>query len=308
MKIRLIVAAVLLCAVSTHAYWEWTPRTNKWINPKYAVKDTPKEQYEWAESYRTARNLDQAIQEHRKLIKAYATSDEAARSYFALGEIYQEQNRPGNAFESYQVVIEKYPQSPLVIEAVKRQSDLAQIALKTARGRITELFKGKEVRASQLEQVIKNDPYARETADRQMKLAEFYVSIHDFERAGEALRTVITEFPESDTARTARYRLIQIEHLSVPKVSSSMKDRQKIQAEIDDFVEEYPDSEESKSVMDLRRQIDREQASKLLDIGLFYERTGKHESALIYFRKVMERFPGTPAAETASQKLALPKK
>ena len=26
------------------AFWMWTPETNKWINPKYAVKDTPQEQ------------------------------------------------------------------------------------------------------------------------------------------------------------------------------------------------------------------------------------------------------------------------
>ena len=50
------------------AYWVWTPKTGKWINPKYAVKDTPKQQMEWAMGFYEAGEYKRAISEFQKLI------------------------------------------------------------------------------------------------------------------------------------------------------------------------------------------------------------------------------------------------
>ena len=50
----LIIVGLLmgfLWAAPSFAYWEWTPQTGRWINPKYASKATPQEQYEWARGY-----------------------------------------------------------------------------------------------------------------------------------------------------------------------------------------------------------------------------------------------------------------
>ena len=67
------VLAVLLPA-SSFGYWVWTPKTGKWVNPKYAVKDTPKEQMEWAMWFYESGEYKRAISELEKLIENYPNS------------------------------------------------------------------------------------------------------------------------------------------------------------------------------------------------------------------------------------------
>ena len=53
------------------AFWVWTPETNKWVNPKYSVKDTPSEQLQFALTFYQSKEYKEAIQELRKLIDHY---------------------------------------------------------------------------------------------------------------------------------------------------------------------------------------------------------------------------------------------
>ncbi|MEI6863356.1 MAG: hypothetical protein WCK38_03050, partial [Candidatus Omnitrophota bacterium] len=62
------------------AYWLWTPDSKKFVNPKYAVKDSPKEQYDWAMSFYEAKDYQRATAEFEKLTKNYEYSEYAARS------------------------------------------------------------------------------------------------------------------------------------------------------------------------------------------------------------------------------------
>jgi len=54
-------------ASTAHAYWVWTPKTNKWVNPKLAVKETPKEQMEWAMGFYEKGEFTPALKEFKQL-------------------------------------------------------------------------------------------------------------------------------------------------------------------------------------------------------------------------------------------------
>ncbi len=96
---------------STGAVWIWTPKTKKWENPKYAVKDTPKLQFELAMSFFNAGNYKRAQAEFRRLLKAYPNSEFAPEAQFYVGLCYQNQEQYYEAFSAYQRVIETYPYS-----------------------------------------------------------------------------------------------------------------------------------------------------------------------------------------------------
>ena len=53
-----IIALVLWLVLSeaAGAYWIWTPESKKWTNPKYAPKESPQEQLNFAKSYYEAKD------------------------------------------------------------------------------------------------------------------------------------------------------------------------------------------------------------------------------------------------------------
>ena len=82
-----ILSAVLFLDTAC-AYWIWTPETKKFINPKYAVKDSPKEQFDWAMSFYEAKDYQRAAAEFEKLTKHYEYSEYAARAQYYVGLCY----------------------------------------------------------------------------------------------------------------------------------------------------------------------------------------------------------------------------
>ncbi len=70
-KILFLVITFVIISCKAYGFWEWTPETRKWINPKRYVQDTAKKQFEWAEKLKSAGSKEQAIREYLKLLKHY---------------------------------------------------------------------------------------------------------------------------------------------------------------------------------------------------------------------------------------------
>ena len=67
----LVLFGLVLAPSFSFAYWEWTPKTNKWINPKMAVKETPEAQYAWADEYVAKKDYSVAIRKLEQLIEVF---------------------------------------------------------------------------------------------------------------------------------------------------------------------------------------------------------------------------------------------
>ena len=87
--------------LQARAYWVWTPETGKWVNPKYAVKDTPKEQFEWAMSFYEIKDHKRGISEFKKLVENYPRSEYAPKSQYYIGLSLEDL---GNYYESFLAV------------------------------------------------------------------------------------------------------------------------------------------------------------------------------------------------------------
>ena len=76
--ISMSVVMLLLMTSAASAYWIWTPETKKFVNPKYAVKDSPKEQFDYAMKFYQAKDYQKAAAEFMAVPKsdpAYARFD-----------------------------------------------------------------------------------------------------------------------------------------------------------------------------------------------------------------------------------------
>jgi len=50
-----------------YPYWIWTPKTNKWVNPKHMVKPSPKEQFEFAMGFYNDKKYEDAKRRVQKV-------------------------------------------------------------------------------------------------------------------------------------------------------------------------------------------------------------------------------------------------
>src|SRR3989338_7099830 len=115
MKIIMVVLMVFfIFTESASAVWMWTPKTKKWENPKYATKDTPKAQFEYALGFFNPGDYKSSQREFKRLIKAYPNSEFAPEAQFYAGLCFQKQEEYYQAFLAYQKVIETYPYSERV--------------------------------------------------------------------------------------------------------------------------------------------------------------------------------------------------
>src|SRR3989338_3628318 len=125
----LSLTASELSLQAAYGYWIWTPGSKKFINPKYAVKDTPKEQFDWAMNFYSAKDYARAAAEFEKLIKHYEFAEQASEAQYYAGLSYEEQGKYYFAFQAYQKVVEGYPHSKRLEEVIEREFNVGNIYL-----------------------------------------------------------------------------------------------------------------------------------------------------------------------------------
>ncbi|MFN4226946.1 MAG: tetratricopeptide repeat protein [Candidatus Ratteibacteria bacterium] len=293
----------LLLGIFSYSYWEWTPQTKKWINPKYAVKDTPKEQFEYAEQFRKNGDIESSIREHKKLLKHYSKSEYAASSCFILGNIYKEKGDFKKAFEYYQKIIEEHPSSPLVIPAIKAQSEIAEKKLESKSKLFFGLFKNVEEKVEFMNKVLENSPYDIEAVNRMFKLANFYYELKEYSKGIEVLDKIIKNFSERTYVEKAKFLKIKFSLNSIPEVSLDIDAIEDIREQINEFLIEYPDSQFKDEIKIIETTLDEKEAEKYYQIARYYERAGKKKSALYYYKKLTILFPDTKYGKIANEKI-----
>ncbi|MGB9677258.1 MAG: tetratricopeptide repeat protein [Candidatus Ratteibacteria bacterium] len=301
-SIQVLIVFFLLNSFG-YTYWEWTPQTKKWINPKYAVKETPKEQFEYAEELRKNVKIESSIREHKKLLKYYSKSEYAPSSCFILGYIYKEKGDIKKAFDYYQKIIEEYPSSPLVLPAIKIQSEIAEKKLETKKRLFFELFSKAEEKAQFMNKVIENSPYDLETVNRMFKLANFYFDMKEYDKSIEVLEKIIKNFPETSSVEKAKFLKIKYSLNSISEVSLDIDTIEDIKDQINEFLIEYPESIFKKELKDIEILLNEKEAEKYYQIARYYERAGKKKSAIYYYNKLFIQFPETKYGKIASEKI-----
>ena len=103
-----IALAWFLLSQTSFAYWIWTPESKKWTNPKYAPKESPQEQLNFAKTYYEAKDYTTAYNEFKKLIKYYVDAVEAPEAQYYMGLCLVEMGKYYEAYQALQKIIDKY--------------------------------------------------------------------------------------------------------------------------------------------------------------------------------------------------------
>ncbi len=306
MKRTLLVLSFFffLSGATASAYWIWTPQTGKWINPKYAVKANPKEQLEFAKSLLEDKNYDKARSEFEKLIRHFGRSKEAAEAQFFIGACFEKLKKPYEAFKAYDKVIKKYPFSERTEEIVEKEYAIADKLFKTQRSKVLEAVAGRDYNVVEiLRAVVSNAPYGKYAPVAQYKIGLFYKSVGMFPEAREEFEKVISEYPQSEWVKAAKYQIALSDSSSSLKPVYDQSNTKSAVKEFAEFVKTYPDAELSADAQKQMQELRNKEAESEFNIAKFYEKQKKIEPARIYYKHILTDYPDSVWATKAIEKL-----
>ena len=307
--IRSVFSLSFIFIVMTHsafAFWMWTPETNKWINPKYAVKETPRLQLEYAQGFYHSRDYKKAVNEFDKLINTYPRAKEAPEAQYYIGLSFEEQNRLYEAFKSYQKVIEKYPFSERSAEIVERQFKIGEKLLEGEGKKnkfVTTVVGGDYNVVDVFRTVIKNAPYGSYAAPAQYKIGLYLEEKQLFQEARDEFEKVVDNYPDNEWARAAQYQIAFVDARRSVSAQYDQKTTQAAVEEFKEFVKVYPDAELSQKAQEEIHRLREKEAHNNFLVGSFYEKQKNYKAAKIYYSAVADQYKNTTWAAKALEKI-----
>jgi outer membrane assembly lipoprotein YfiO len=287
------------------ASWVWSPETGKWTNPKKQAKDTPEEQFEWAKSIYDDKDYKRALDEFKKLTNSFPNSPLAAEGEFYQGLTYETLGDLGRAAEAFRTLVDRYPYSNRVTDAIEHEYELAEAMLDGKRTKFLgmAIMPAQDTAVDLYKHIVKSAPYGPFGVKAQYRLGDAYIALGEFDLAQAAYQSVIDNYPNTEWAQKAGYQIARVSYKASKKESTNLKSTEEAIRKFEGFKQEYPQSqlelEANAAISELREK----KARTLYDIGVFYQKQGKYAGSKGYFDDVVRQYPDTKVADQAKVRL-----
>jgi outer membrane protein assembly factor BamD len=301
-----ILLIFLLLALPVYPFWIWSPKTQKWKNPKYSALATPYLQYKEAEKKFEEGDYKRAYKEFRKLLIHYPDSKEAAEAQYYIARCLEKMEKPYAAFQEYQKLIDSYPNSQRINEAVEREYNIGEFFLNRESRQLLGMSWYDFVEHPSIEifsTIVKKVPYSEYAPRAQYKLGIIFTELGRHDEAREAFQKVIDNYSDSEWAAPAKYQLAIATSKAFPGADYDSSYLEEATKRLDEFIKEHPEAQISSEAEGQLSELRNREAKKVFDIAEFYEKQNKYESAAIYYRKVMEDFPDSDYYDIALERL-----
>jgi outer membrane assembly lipoprotein YfiO len=306
LKSTLLLTLILIIYQSIcYGAWIWTPETNRWLNPKHAVKDTADEQFKWAMSFYEAKDYKRAVSEFNKLVSFYPNSRHAPNAQYYIGRTYEDMEEFYRAYLAYQKVIEAYPYAKNREEIIKREYEIGLLFLGGQRSKIlgVSLIPAVDKATEIFQQVVRNSPYGEYADKAQFNIGESYKKSGLFSEAIVAFQKVVDEYPKSDLSDKAHYEIAECAYLASLGPYYDQESTDKAIDKFEDFVKEGRGTSLAHDAGETLMKLKEKKAKGLFETARFYERIGQRDSASIYYKEIIDKYPETDMAKEAMDKI-----
>ncbi len=306
--IYIIIISYIISAVFTEAasgYWVWTPETKKFINPKYAVKDSPEEQFKWAMDFYNSKDYQRAAVEFQKLTRYYEYSEYAPKAQYHVGLSYEKMGKFYIAFQNYQKTVDNYPHIENIEEIIEKEYEIGNLYLSKANPKLlgvdilTSLDRAVEI----YKKVTENAPYGKLADQAQFKMGEALKRSERYEDAVLAFQKILEDYPQSKLLERAKYEVAYCAYKASLKPEYASESTDKAIRAFEEFVEKNKASEFAGEAADTMQRLKDNAAEKPFLIAKFYERQRHYKSAILYYREVIQKFPDSSFAKEARLKI-----
>ncbi len=141
--------------------------------------------------------------------------------------------------------------------------------------------------------------------DAQFYLAKSYFEKKDYSQAITELEYLIKNFSNSPYLEQSYLLRAKAYYLKSPGYEKDQTETKEAISLFDDFITRFPNSSYGDSVRLWTLQARNRLAKKELENGRLYLKMKEYESAILYFKYVIENYPETPSADESKFLIAL---
>jgi len=293
MKKGLILLILLIVPYSAYPFWIWSPKTQKWKNPKYSALSTPYLQYKAALKIFEAGRYKEAYKEFKKILVHYPDAKEAAESQYYLGRCLEKFDKSYEAFLAYQKLIDSYPNSQRINEVIEREYNIGEYFLNREHKKWLGLSLYDFIEHPSIEifnSLVKKAPYSEYAPRAQYKMGIILFELGRFDEARDAFQKVVDNYSDSEWAPPAKYQLAIATSKAFPGADYDSSYLKEATTRLDEFIKDHPEAKISDEAEDQLKVLRNREAKKSFDIGQFYESQDQYKSAVIYYRKVVDNY------------------
>ena len=248
--------------------------------------------YQQAKQADDAGKTGKAIKLYEKTADRYPFAPSAGQARFRQAQLLDEQGEVEDAFDAYDEFLQRYPGSSQYMNALNRQASMAQAA---AEGDVKNSFLGLKTKLSiektveMLGKVRDHAPESVTAAKAQFTIGEAYQAKRKYKEAIAAFRQLVNDQPRSSLAPEALFRVGQILIENADRGNQNQANLDLAREAFNDYLIQYPGHSRNAEARKAISDLDSRDLQKSFDIAEFYLKSGKPESAKVYYRDIVKR-------------------
>jgi len=248
--------------------------------------------YQQAKAADDAGKVGKAIKLYDKMATQYPFAPSAGQARYRQAQLLEQQGDIEDAFDAYDKFLARYPGSNLYTTALNRQATMAQSA---ADGDVKSSFLGLKTKislektVSMLERVRDHAPRSRTSSKAQFTIGRLYHAKHKGKEAIAAYRKLVSDQPDSPEAPEALFQVGVILMEEAERGNQNQANLDLAREAFNDYLIQYPGHSRAGEARKLIGTLGGRDLQRSFDIAEFYQKTGKYESAKVYYRDILKR-------------------
>jgi outer membrane protein assembly factor BamD len=249
-----------------------------------------------------------ALKAYRRVARTYNNSIYAPEALYRTGHIYLARRQYHKAFDSFQQILGRYPNTKRFNEIIGEQYRIASILLDGGRNRAWSWFPGMTARTRGIEYfefVLYNAPFSDYAPLALMNIARGHQLLKNQEEAIYALDRMINTYPQSLLAPDAYLKLAETHASLVQGPYYDQASTREAITYFQDFMILFPNDphigSSEKGLQDMRTML---AESKIKMADFYFYRRDNYTAARLFYNEAITTYPDSPVAQVARQRLA----
>jgi len=302
MKKKLLILFIFMAfflngTKASFAGWVWTGETS-WVDPEQLTRDTTDQRYKYAITLMIEREYISSIGIFKDVIKDNPGTELAEESQLSIAKTYFLLGDYKNSFRAYEQFIEKDPTTRRLSEILNKEFQIGVSQMERDENGAVKVF----------ERIIERNPLGFIAADSQVKIAECYYQLRQFDQAEDSFMTVMENYPNSEWVPYAQFRIpyCKLSNIRVQERNYDLLTKSRDGFEI--YLANNPQGALVGATNEIISEIDTKLAEREYETGMFYLRKKRPGAGIIYFESVTKNYPNSEWAALAEEKVKMLKK